>query len=53
MLDLGERESIYQPEQKGLKFPYMPKSGNTARNVSSPRAGLSPCITWTMALPAT
>lgn len=25
MLDLGERESIYQPEQKGLKFPYMPK----------------------------
>jgi ribulose-5-phosphate 4-epimerase/fuculose-1-phosphate aldolase len=25
MLDLGERESIYQPEQKGLKFPCLPK----------------------------
>jgi ribulose-5-phosphate 4-epimerase/fuculose-1-phosphate aldolase len=25
MLDLGERESIYQPAQKELKFPYLPK----------------------------
>jgi ribulose-5-phosphate 4-epimerase/fuculose-1-phosphate aldolase len=24
MMDLGERESVYQPEQKGLKFPAMP-----------------------------
>ena len=29
-LDLGGRESIYQPEDKSLIFPYQPKFNNFA-----------------------
>ncbi|MDX1513937.1 MAG: class II aldolase/adducin family protein, partial [Gammaproteobacteria bacterium] len=30
MLELGERESIYQPEQAGLRFPQIPEFDNHA-----------------------
>jgi hypothetical protein len=59
MLDTVKRESIYQPEQPGLKFPEIPKFSTPAQERRHRQERLSPpvapsrCTTWTTALPAT
>jgi hypothetical protein len=56
MLDTIQRESIYQPEQAGLKFPEKPTFGSPAaerRHRQERLVAPSRCTAWTTALPGT